>query len=184
VLEKITSRLKEIVIGDARNAQTTFGPLASGKQCERVMNYIQDAPRQGARLVAGGRRVLEETGGYFVEPTVFSDVTPAARIAQEEIFGPVLSVIPFESEAAAVRIANDTIYGLAAYVWTADLSRAMRMGKAIRSTVMINAVPPMGEGPGHAFSAEPTRQSGVGTEGGLAGMESYMRRQMVWINHA
>jgi acyl-CoA reductase-like NAD-dependent aldehyde dehydrogenase len=184
VLERITSRLKEIVIGDARNAQTTFGPLASGKQCERVMNYIHDAPRQGARLVAGGRRVLEETGGYFVEPTVFSDVAPAARIAQEEIFGPVLSVIPFESEAAAVRIANDTIYGLAAYVWTADLSRAMRMGKSIRSTVMINAAPPLGEGPGHAFSAEPARQSGIGTEGGLAGMESYMRRQMVWINHA
>lgn len=183
VVEKITSRLRQIVIGDALDERTTFGPLASASQCERVMQYIREAHRDDARIVTGGQRVLRETGGYFVEPTVFSGVAPSARIAQEEIFGPVLSIIPFENEQAAIRIANDTVYGLAAYVWTADLSRGIRMAKAIRSTVMINAVAPLGEGPGHAFSAEPMRQSGVGPEGGLAGIESYMRRQTVWINH-
>ena len=126
---------------------------------------------------------MKESGGYFVEPTLFR-APPSARIAREEIFGPVLTVMTFKDEADAIRIANDTIYGLAAYVWTANLSTAMRMAKGIRSSVMVNAAAPMGEGPGHAFATEPARQSGLGVEGGLAGMESYLRRQVVWINHA
>lgn len=184
LLERVMARIGQIVIGDALDPKTTFGPLASQAQCERVMRFIEAAPAEGARLARGGRRVLPESGGYFVEPTVFRDVPPTARIAQEEIFGPVLSVIPFDDEAEACRIANDTIYGLYAYVWTADLSRGMRMAKTIRSSVMVNAAAPAGEGPGHAFSSEPAGQSGVGTEGGLAGMESYLRRQLVWICHA
>src|SRR5690606_2788703 len=118
------------------------------------------------------------------EPTVFRNVAPTSRIAQEEIFGPVLSVIAFDDEAEAVRIANGTMYGLMAYMGTADLSRAMRMGDAIRSSVVINSAAPTGEGPGHAPSFEPVSHSGVGTEGGLEGLESYLRRQTVWINHA
>lgn len=184
MLEKITARLNQIVMGDALNTKTTFGPLASAKQCERVMEYIETARADGAQLVTGGRRVLEETGGYFVEPTVFCNVSPAARIAQEEIFGPVLSVITFRNEAEAIRIANDTMYGLAAYVWTADLSTGMRMAKGIRSSVSVNAGRPVGEGAGHAASSEPVGRSGIGTEGGLAGMESYMRRQRVSFNHS
>jgi acyl-CoA reductase-like NAD-dependent aldehyde dehydrogenase len=104
-------------------------------------------------------------------------------LAQEEIFGPVLAVIPFDREAEAIRIANGTIYGLFAYAWTSDLSRAMRLMKGIRSSLAINAMPPIGEGPGNAFSSEPSGQSGIGTEGGIPGLESYMRRQLVWINH-
>jgi len=127
---------------------------------------------------------MEDSGGYFVEPSLFRDVSPTARIAQEEIFGPVLSVIPFEDEPEAIRIANNTIYGLAAYVWTANLSTAMRVAKGVRSVVLVNAVAPIGEGPGHAGSWEPVGQSGVGTEGGLAGLESYLRRQLVWFSHA
>src|SRR5262249_13023988 len=134
--------------------------------------------------VLGGKRALPQTGGYFVEPSVFADVSPSARIAQEEIFGPVLSVIPFDDEAQAIRIANGTQYGLAAYAWTADLSRGMRMAKAIRSPVLINASAPAGEGPGHAFCGEPFGQSGLGVEGGLGGLESYLRRHLIWINHA
>src|SRR5262249_61754727 len=107
-----------------------------------------------------------------------------ARVAREEIFGPVLTVTSFEDEAQALSIANSTIYGLSAYVWTSSLTTGMRMAKGIRSGVMVNAVAPMGEGPGHAFSSEPSRQSGLGVEGGLPGMESYLRRQLVWINHA
>jgi acyl-CoA reductase-like NAD-dependent aldehyde dehydrogenase len=184
LLEKLTSHLRRIVIGNALDPQTTFGPLASANQRDRVMQYIEVAQREGAQLVSGGRRALAETGGYFVEPTVFRAVSSASSIAREEIFGPVLSIIRFDDMDEAIRIANDTIYGLMAYVWTANLSTGMRVAKAIRSSVLVNAVAPGGEGPGHAFSSEPARQSGIGAEGGLAGMESYLRRQLMWINHA
>lgn len=184
LLDKISAQLNGVVIGNALDPGTTFGPLASAAQCSRVMQYIETAAHDGAELVAGGRQLLRETGGFFVEPTVFRRVAPAARIAQEEIFGPVLSVIAFEDEADAIRIANGTIYGLMSYVWTASLSTGMRMAKQVRSSVLVNATAPMGEGPGHAFSSEPARQSGVGAEGGLAGMESYLRRQVVWLNHS
>jgi acyl-CoA reductase-like NAD-dependent aldehyde dehydrogenase len=183
LLAKITQRLRQIVIGNALDRNTTFGPIASAKQCDRVMQYVQSGGAEGARLVTGGRRVLQESGGYFVEPTVFCQVAPGARIAREEVFGPVLSVTSFRDEDEAVRIANDTSYGLAAYVWTANLSRGMRMAKAVRCSVRVNAVAPLGEGPGHAYSSEPARQSGIGAEGGLPGMESYLRRQLIWINH-
>jgi acyl-CoA reductase-like NAD-dependent aldehyde dehydrogenase len=183
-VERIVARAKEITIGDASDPKTTFGPLVSTQQCTRVMRYIEMGQTEGAQLVTGGRRVLSETGGYFVEPTIFRNVAPTAKIAQEEIFGPVLSVIPFDKEAEAIRIANATIYGLIAYAWTTDLSRAMRLVKGIGSSIMINATPPKGEGPGFAFSSEPAGQSGFGVEGGIPGMESYTRRQLVWINHA
>lgn len=183
LLEKITARFGRIVIGDALNTSTTFGPLASAQQCARVMQYIEQAQADGAELVVGGRRVRQESGGYFVEPTAFRAVAPTSRIAQEEVFGPVLSVIPFQDEAEAVRIANDTRYGLAAYVWTRDISVGMRISKAVRSSVRINVGVASGEGAGHATSYEPSGQSGLGTEGGLAGMESYLRRQRIWISH-
>jgi acyl-CoA reductase-like NAD-dependent aldehyde dehydrogenase len=184
MLEKITARFRQIVMGDPLDPKTTFGPLASSKQCARVMQYIETAQADGAQQVMGGRRVRQETGGYFVEPTVFSGVSPAARIAREEIFGPVLSVIPFDNESQAIKIANDTMYGLAAYVWTANLSTGMRMAKGIRSSVRVSAVAPTGEAAGYSASHEPAGQSGIGTEGGLAGMESYLRRQRIWFNHA
>jgi acyl-CoA reductase-like NAD-dependent aldehyde dehydrogenase len=184
MLERITARLAKLVMGNASDPKTTFGPLASAKQCARVMRYIETAEADGAQLVIGGRRALSDSGGYFVEPTVFRNVSPAARIAQDEIFGPVLSVIPFDDETEAIRIANDTFYGLAAYVWTASLSTGMRMAKGIRSSVQVNASAPIGEGAGHGASREPFGRSGIGTEGGLAGMESYLCRQLISINHA
>ena len=184
VVERVVSRMRQVVIGDALDPKTTFGPVASDVQRARVMNYIDTAQADGARLVVGGRRVLPETSGCFVEPTVFREVSPAARIAQEEIFGPVLSVIPFRDEAEAIRIANGTIYGLVAYVWTNNLSKALRVAKDIRSSVRINAAVPLGEGAGHASSAEPAGQSGIGAEGGVAGMQSYMRRQAITFSYA
>jgi len=184
LLKNIRDRLTKIVMGDALDPNTTFGPLASSTQCARVMQYIESARAEGAQLVIGGMRALLNTGGFFVEPTIVSNVSPTSRVAQEEIFGPVLCVIPFDDEAEAIRIANSTMYGLSAYVWTANLSTGMRMAKAIRSSVRINAAAPSGEGAGHAASTEPARQSGFGTEGGLAGMESYLRRQRLWFSHA
>jgi acyl-CoA reductase-like NAD-dependent aldehyde dehydrogenase len=148
------------------------------------MRYIDTAEQDGAELVTGGRRALPETNGYFIEPTVYRAVSPQARIAQEEIFGPVLSITAFEDEAEALRIANGTRYGLAACVWTAKLSTGMRMAKGIRSAVIVNACAATGEGPGHAFSREPTGYSGIGVEGGMAGLQGYLRRQLVWFNHA
>jgi acyl-CoA reductase-like NAD-dependent aldehyde dehydrogenase len=127
---------------------------------------------------------LRDSGGFFVEPTLFRNVKPTARIAQEEIFGPVLSVIPYDDEAEAIHIANSTTYGLAAYVWTANLSRGMRMAKEIPASIWINAAAQSGEGAGTAASFEPMRQSGIGAEGGLAGMQSYMRRHSIQFNHA
>ena len=182
VVEKVVRKLADHVMGDARDTKTTFGPVASAEQCARIMKYIESAPADGAQLLTGGRRVRLESGGYFVEPTVFR-AAPTIRIAQEEIFGPVLSVIAFQDEAEAIRIANDTMYGLVAYVWTSDLSTGLRMARRVRSSTFINATPPLGEGAGHAFSAEPYAQSGIGAEGGMAGMESYLRRQLVWFNH-
>jgi acyl-CoA reductase-like NAD-dependent aldehyde dehydrogenase len=184
LIEKITARMREIVMGDALDPKTTFGPLVSVQQRDRVLRYIEGATGEGAQLVVGGRRANAESGGYFVEPTVFRNVAPTARIAQEEVFGPVLSVISFDDEAEALRIANGTMYGLAAYVWTANLSTGMRMAKGVRSSVVINAAAPKGEGAGHAASWEPVGLSGVGPESGLAGMEGYMRRHLVWFNHA
>lgn len=183
LLEKLLPHLAKIVIGDPLEPATTFGPLASAKQCERVMQYIADGQDSGCDLLVGGRQVLRNTGGYFVEPTVFRNVPPEARIAREEIFGPVLCVMPFQDEAEAIRLANSTAYGLSAAVWTKSLATGMKMARGIRSSVRINAVAPIGEGPGHAFSSEPVGESGIGAEGGLAGMESYLRRQLVWVNH-
>jgi acyl-CoA reductase-like NAD-dependent aldehyde dehydrogenase len=184
LVERITARLGGIVMGDALDPGTTFGPIASAKQCARIMQHVERAQADGAQLVAGGRRVMIDTGGYFVEPTVIRRVSPGAPIAQEEIFGPVLAVIPFDDEAEAIRIANGTMYGLTAYVWTANLSTGMRMARAIRASVWINATSPVGGRAGHMGSFEPFGQSGIGAEGGMAGLESYMHRQLVGINHA
>jgi acyl-CoA reductase-like NAD-dependent aldehyde dehydrogenase len=183
MIERIAARMRKIVMGDALDPATTFGPIVSARQCARVMDYIQTAGNDGAELVMGGKQVRQETGGYFVEPTLFRNVSPSARIAREEIFGPVLSVIPFTDEAEAIRIANSTMYGLAAYVWTANLSTGMRMMRGIRSSVRINSVAPIGEGAGHATCNEPAGQSGIGPEGGIAGLQSYMRRQRAWFTH-
>jgi acyl-CoA reductase-like NAD-dependent aldehyde dehydrogenase len=184
VIDAIAARFSGIVIGNALDPRTTFGPLASQKQCARVQGYIDGARDSRAKLLLGGQRVLRDSGGFFIEPTIFTDVPADARIAQEEIFGPVLSVMPFDDETHALRLANSTVYGLGAYVWTASLSTGMRMSKGLRTTVRINAAAPSGEGPGFAYSSEPAAQSGFGAEGGLPGMESYMRRQLVWFNHS
>ncbi len=183
LVEKLAVRFKTFVAGDPLEPSTTFGPLVNEQQLNRVLEYIEKGKASGATLVAGGQRILVETGGYYVEPTLFSGVKSHDRIAQEEIFGPVLSVIAFDDEEEAIEIANSTVYGLFAHVWTSGITTGMRVAKRMNSGVAIHASKPVGEGAGLALSMEPFAQSGLGVEGGVAGMEAYTRRQVIWLNH-
>jgi len=126
-------------VGDPLDPQNRLGAMIEKPHLEKVLGYIEAGKTEGAKLALGGRRVLEKTGGYFVEPTIFDNVSNRMRIAREEIFGPVLSVIPFTTEEEAVAMANDTNYGLAASLYTRDLNRAHRVARAIRAgTVSVN----------------------------------------------
>jgi len=179
LLDRLKARFAAIVPGDARETKTTFGPLVSRPQMERVVAHIRSGPASGAELVVGGGRLLEASGGFYVEPTIFRNVPPSASIAQEEIFGPVLSVSAFDTADEAARLANGTRYGLNAYVWTASISTGMRMSEAIRSTVSVRSGPSRGRGAGHAGANEPFGDSGLGAEGGLVGLGSYLRHHSV-----
>ena len=181
---KICARMEAIKIGDPMDAGTTYGPLVSSQHLNRVLGYISQAQQDGADLVYGGNRVLESSGGHFLEPAVFVNVDPASALAQDEIFGPVLSIMPFNTEDEAVALANCTCYGLAAFVWSTRTTTAMKMAKQIPSgIIIINATAPIGEGPGSALSIEPYGQSGTGVEGGIPGIKRFMRQQLVWLNH-
>ena len=157
--------------GDPFAEGTMLGPLVSETQLERVRGYIEKGQAEGARLVTGGAEPPEGLDeGYFVRPTVFSDVTTDMTIAQEEIFGPVLAIMPYEDEEDAVRIANDTIYGLAGGVWSADEERAKRVAARIRTgQVEINggAFNPLAPFGGY-------KQSGHGRELGRYGVEEFL----------
>jgi aldehyde dehydrogenase (NAD+) len=148
-----------------------IGPVVNARQYARVQELIESGIAEGARLVAGGPgRPQGFNNGYFVQPTVFADVTPQMRIAREEIFGPVLSIIPFEDEAHALEIANDTPYGLTNYVQTDDLERRRRLASRLNSgMVEMNGQP---RGAGAPFGG--VGYSGLGREGGKWGLEEYL----------
>jgi aldehyde dehydrogenase (NAD+) len=164
--------------GNPFDPAVTASPLINTRQMDRVLGLIAQGQADGARLVCGGTRSEGDlAAGNFVAPTLFTDVTNDMSIAREEIFGPVLSVIPFADEEEAVRIANDTEYGLAATVWTSDIKRAMRMTKAIRAgTIGINGYQLE---PHAAFGGY--QQSGLGREGGRAAVESYTEIKTVLL---
>lgn len=170
-LDIATAAMASLKLGDPFDAATRLGPLISATQRERVEGYIAKGNAEGARLVTGGGRPAEFPRGYYVQPTLFADVAPAMTIAQEEIFGPVLSVLPYDTDDEAVAIANGTIYGLGGGVWSADPNRALAIARRMRAGQVdvnggrFNLLAPFG---GY-------KQSGVGRELGELGMEEYLQ---------
>ncbi len=177
-VEAITEKARSIRLGPPLDRATKMGPLVSREQYERVRGY-QELGKKEARLTAGGNRASQFSRGFFVEPTIFADVDNSSRIAREEIFGPVAAVIPFDAERDAVRIANDTPYGLAAAVWTRDIFRALRVVKAVRAGIVwVNHMQPTYvEAPWGGY-----KQSGFGRELGPWGIDEYLETKQVHIN--
>ncbi|KPB70152.1 aldehyde dehydrogenase [Pseudomonas cannabina] len=164
--------------GNPLDPATNVGALVDTQQMDTVLSYIEAGHTDGAKLVAGGKRILQETGGTYVEPTIFDGVNNAMRIAQEEIFGPVLSVLTFDSAEEAIRIANDTQYGLAAAVWTANISKAHLTAKALRAgSVWVNQY----DGGDMTAPFGGFKQSGNGRDKSLHAFDKYTELKSTWI---
>ena len=176
VVERLVVRANAIKVGDPSLRETSMGPLVSAAQMKTVLDYVDIGRSEGASLVAGGARIGEK--GYFVQPTVFANVEHEMRISQEEIFGPVASVIRFEDEADAVRIANGTLYSLAAGVWSADIGRVHRVARELRAgTVWINTY-------GYTDVRLPwggSGDSGFGREHGDVAIDNFTEPKTVWL---
>jgi aldehyde dehydrogenase (NAD+) len=160
-----------VIVGDPKSDKTTIGPVVSKIQFDRVQGHITEGIKEGAKLVAGGEgRPAGLEKGYYVRPTVFSDVRNDMHIAREEIFGPVLAILPYRDEEEAIRIANDTPYGLQAYIWSGNLARANRVGRRIRAgRVTINGTPGDMSTPFGGF-----KRSGNGREWGEYGLRDFL----------
>ena len=179
VLEKVVAAGRRMVPGDPLDAATKLGAIVDEVQTQTVLGYIESGRSEGAELLAGGRRVREETGGCYVEPTVFAGVRPEMRIAREEIFGPVLATLSVRDAEEAVRVGNSVIYGLAAAVWTRDITRAHRIARALRAGVVYvncydadDITTPFG-----GF-----KQSGTGRDKSLHAFDKYTELKTPWVD--
>ncbi|WTP63002.1 aldehyde dehydrogenase [Streptomyces phaeochromogenes] len=181
VHDEVVGRLVDLArtarMGDPMDETIQVGPITTPAQYAKVLEYIDMAQREGARLALGGK--ASGVGGRFVEPTVFTGVRNSMRIAQEEVFGPVLVVIPFQDEDEAVTLANDSRYGLGAGVWTSDIGRAFRMADRIRSgTVWVNTYRTVS----YLTPFGGFKDSGIGRENGIGAVTAYLEDKSVWIN--
>jgi acyl-CoA reductase-like NAD-dependent aldehyde dehydrogenase len=178
-MDLFIEKTKKIRLGHPLDPGTQMGPLVSEKQLARVEHYVNKGLEEGARLVVGGERPKNMNGGYYFSPTIFENVTNKMTIAQEEIFGPVISVIKFKDEEDVLRQANETIYGLVSGVWTSDLKRAFRMVRGLKTgTVYINTFSMLdSNAPFGGY-----KQSGFGKELGLQALELYVNTKHVWVD--
>ncbi|MER8751842.1 aldehyde dehydrogenase family protein [Mesorhizobium sp. M1050] len=179
-VERVSAYAAKLRIGDGADPETEIGPLISPKQLERVAGFIEDGTRQGARLVTGGKRITEGAlgSGNFIAPSVFSGVTDDMRIAREEIFGPVISALPFDTLDEVVRRGNDTPYGLGAGVFTRDLGKAHQLANRLRAgSVWVNTYHAID--PAVPFGGY--KMSGYGREGGAEHLDEYLNTKGVWI---
>ena len=178
-VDSLVSATASMKLGDPLEEDTGMGPVVSKEQFDRVTGYIDIGRSEGAEVVTGGGPAPELGDGYFVQPTVFTGVNNDMRIAQEEIFGPVAAVIPVDDVEDAIRIANDTIYGLAAAVWTNDISKAHRVARGIKAgTVWVNTY----GNTDATVSFGGYKQSGFGRELGLHSIETYTQTKSVWVS--
>jgi acyl-CoA reductase-like NAD-dependent aldehyde dehydrogenase len=179
VLEKITALARDLLPGDPLDPATRLGAIVDEAQLQRVLGFIDSGKREGARLHYGGDRCNVDSGGFFVEPTLFTEVMPAMSIAREEIFGPVLGVMTFDTVEQAVAIANDVIYGLAGAVWTTNLNTAHHMARALRAGVVYV----------NCYDADDItvpfggfKQSGFGRDKSLHAFDKYTELKTTWFN--
>jgi aldehyde dehydrogenase (NAD+) len=175
-LERVKASFESVRFGDPTDVSNSMGPLINARQRDRVLGYIEKGRAEGGRIVVGGSRPAHLEKGYYVEPTVIADVDPDATVAQEEIFGPVLVVIPYRNEDHAVEIANNSQYGLSGGVTSGSLEHAMRVAERIRTgTLSVNGG--MWFGPDTPFGGY--KQSGIGREHGVAGFEEYLQTKTI-----
>ena len=179
LLERLTAEALQWTVGDSLDPATRLGPLIEPSAVDRVERYVDQARSEGARVVTGGHRTLRDTAGWFYEPTVIDGVTPDQAVVRDEIFGPVVVVLGFDTEAEAVRLANDTSYGLAATVWSRDIDVALRVARSVKAgTVAVN---------GYSEGDITTpfggyRQSGFGgRDKGLEAMDQYTELKTIWV---
>jgi betaine-aldehyde dehydrogenase len=176
-LEAVTAVARALVVGDPLQESTQMGPLVSAAQRERVEGYLATGRAEGARLCCGGERP-PSGDGYFLRPAVFADTRPGMRIVDEEIFGPVAVVLTFDTEEEAVALANETIYGLSASLWTNDMKRGLRVARAVRSGVLsVNSSTSV-------YLQAPfggMKQSGLGRELGMHALEHYSEVKSVYL---
>ncbi|MGH9434029.1 MAG: aldehyde dehydrogenase family protein [Terriglobia bacterium] len=179
-LDKLVEKARTMRVGDPLDPKTEMGAQISQTQLDRILGYIQSGKEQGAKLLCGGERDTDgnKAQGFFMKPTVFADVKPDMKIAQEEIFGPVLAAIKFHDEEEAAQIANGTIYGLVSAIWTRDIQRAHRLARQIKAGVVwINTY----NGFDSAAPFGGYKQSGFGREMGMHALESYTQVKSVWV---
>jgi aldehyde dehydrogenase (NAD+) len=181
-VEKLVDMARQARLGDPARLETQVGPVTTPAQYQKILSYIDIAKGEGARCVLGGGPASKEEGGgqYFVKPTIFTDVNNNMRIAQEEVFGPVLSIIKFKDEAEAVAIANDIAYGLGAGLWTQSVKRATSVSRRIRAgTVWVNTYRAVS----FLMPFGGYKASGLGRENGAEAIEGYLQTKSVWINN-